>query len=85
MYRDLSRLLVNILVTEFDRDIGLEYLRGMHLNDSKGELGSHKDRHQNLGMSVVIEHFRRTSQLIFFQGSPRSPYVRPHIQRHAHA
>lgn len=37
-------------VTEFERDVGLSYLRGMHLNDSKGALASKKDRHENIGM-----------------------------------
>lgn len=33
----------------FDQTIGLSYLAGLHLNDSKGELGCHLDRHQPLG------------------------------------
>ncbi|KAF5388826.1 hypothetical protein D9757_005626 [Collybiopsis confluens] len=37
-------------VTEFDTRVGLEYLRGMHLNDSKEGLGLKKDRHENLGI-----------------------------------
>lgn len=34
---------------ELDRRIGLSYLRGMHLNDSKSALASHHDRHESLG------------------------------------
>ena len=34
---------------EFDRVVGFDTLRGMHLNDSKRELGSHVDRHAPLG------------------------------------
>ncbi len=34
---------------EFDRVVGFDYLRGMHLNDSKPELGSRVDRHASLG------------------------------------
>lgn len=34
---------------DFDKLIGLENLVCMHLNDSKGELGSHLDRHENIG------------------------------------
>ncbi len=34
---------------EFDRVIGFQYLRGVHLNDSKPDLGSHVDRHESLG------------------------------------
>lgn len=39
-------------VAEFDREIGLPYLRGMHLNDSKATLSSKKDRHENIGLCV---------------------------------
>ena len=38
---------------EFDRIIGFGYLRGMHLNDSKKELGSRVDRHHSLGRGVL--------------------------------
>ncbi|KAG0436687.1 putative endonuclease 4 [Dictyocoela muelleri] len=38
---------------DFDRSVGLKYLRGMHLNDSKMELGSKKDRHENLGKGLI--------------------------------
>jgi len=34
---------------EFRRVVGFDYLRGMHLNDSKPELGSRVDRHASLG------------------------------------
>jgi AP endonuclease-1 len=38
---------------EFDNTIGLKYLRGMHLNDSKTGIGSHRDRHENLGKGFI--------------------------------
>ena len=34
---------------EFERKIGFKYLKGMHLNDAKGVLGSRLDRHNSLG------------------------------------
>ncbi len=37
------------VLAEFDEVIGLERLRAVHLNDSKNQLGSHKDRHEKLG------------------------------------
>ncbi len=40
-------------VEEFDRKIGLEFLKGMHLNDSKKELGSRVDRHETLGNGFI--------------------------------
>lgn len=38
---------------QFDKVIGLEYLRMMHANDSKTELGSHVDRHQHIGEGKI--------------------------------
>ncbi len=38
---------------EFDRVIGLHYLRGMHLNDAMKPLGSHIDRHAPLGDGAI--------------------------------
>lgn len=34
---------------EFEKKIGFKYLKGMHLNDAKGVLGSRLDRHHSLG------------------------------------
>lgn len=39
-------------MAEFEHEIGLTYLRGMHLNDSKAALNSKKDRHENIGLCV---------------------------------
>ena len=41
------------LLDEFDRVIGLEKLRVVHLNDSKNSCASHKDRHENLGYGAI--------------------------------
>ncbi len=37
------------VLSEFDRIIGLERLKALHLNDSKNPRGSHKDRHEKIG------------------------------------
>lgn len=37
------------VVGEFDKEISLEKLVAVHVNDSKTELASHKDRHENIG------------------------------------
>ena len=43
----------------FDRIIGLERLHAIHLNDSKGGLGSRKDRHEHIGKGHIgLEGFR---------------------------
>ncbi len=38
---------------EFDEIIGYEYLKGMHLNDSKPDLGARVDRHDSLGKGKI--------------------------------
>lgn len=44
---------------EFDTIVGFRYLRGMHLNDSKPDLGSRVDRHDSLGKGKLgLEAFR---------------------------
>lgn len=42
---------------EFEKEVGFKYLRGMHLNDSKKELGSHVDRHDNIGKGLIGNTF----------------------------
>ena len=41
------------VLEEFDRVVGLERLRAVHLNDSKNPLGSRKDRHEKLGRGTI--------------------------------
>ncbi|MGF1725975.1 deoxyribonuclease IV [Photobacterium nomapromontoriensis] len=43
----------DLTFTEFDHVVGMQYLRAMHLNDSKGGLGSHLDRHHSLGEGAI--------------------------------
>jgi len=43
----------------FDKTVGMTYLRGLHLNDSKVGLNSHVDRHESLGAGLLgIEVFK---------------------------
>lgn len=37
------------VLDEFDKIVGMERLKAVHLNDSKNTLGSHKDRHEKIG------------------------------------
>jgi len=39
----------------FDKIIGFKYLRGMHINDSKKELATRVDRHDNIGKGYLGE------------------------------
>ena len=48
------------MVDEFQGEIGAEHLAAIHANDSKTELGSGKDRHENIGHgSIGLKAFRR--------------------------
>lgn len=58
-------------IDELDRTVGLNYLRGMHLNDSKKELGSRVDRHETLGNGHIgWTPFRLIMQDERFDGIP---------------
>ena len=51
--RDMATL--NETLRKFDEILGLDVLRVVHLNDSKGELGSGLDRHEHIGMGEIGE------------------------------
>lgn len=40
-------------LNEFDKNIGLDKIKCIHINDSKNELSSHKDRHANIGFGTI--------------------------------
>ncbi|HPB03713.1 MAG TPA: TIM barrel protein, partial [Bacteroidaceae bacterium] len=45
---------------EFDEVVGMEWLRAIHLNDSKRELGSRVDRHDSIGKGYLgLDFFKR--------------------------
>ena len=44
---------IDAMLEEFDRKVGLRYLRGMHLNDAKQQLGSRVDRHACIGKGMI--------------------------------
>ena len=49
----LNQCLNLSLVSEFDKEIGLDYLRAMHLNGSKTDCNSKIDYHQIIGLYVL--------------------------------
>lgn len=73
---DIVRDLDGVLA-EFDRVIGLDRLRAIHLNDSKNPFSSHKDRHETIGngtlgieaLKSVINH-PRLRRLPFYLETP---------------
>ena len=59
------------VLAEFDRVIGLDRLKALHLNDSKNPFASHKDRHECIGQgSLGLETFRRIVNHPLLQGKP---------------
>lgn len=48
------------VLEEFDRVLGIDRLRAVHINDSKNPCGAHKDRHEVIGEGYIgIEAFER--------------------------
>ncbi len=57
--------------TEFDRVVGFKYLKAMHLNDAKKDVGSHVDRHESLGGGTLgIDFFKKLMQDKRFNNMP---------------
>lgn len=48
---DISKL--DEFLDEFDKKIGIDKIKCFHLNDSKNQIGSHKDRHDNIGYGTI--------------------------------
>jgi len=58
-------------IDTFDRVIGLERLKVVHLNDSKGDLASQKDRHEHIGKGHIgLEGFRHVLNDPRLEGLP---------------
>lgn len=71
----------NRALDEFDRLAGLGNIRVLHLNDSKGALGSRLDRHEHIGKGTIgLRGFAAVVNRPELQaGSPGSPGGRPMI------
>ena len=41
------------VISSFDKIIGIDKIKCVHVNDSKNPLGSHKDRHENIGKGTI--------------------------------
>ena len=52
------------VLNEFDKIVGIDRIKVLHINDSKNERGAHKDRHENIGfghigfdaLSYIVHH-----------------------------
>ncbi|KRO00502.1 endonuclease IV [Companilactobacillus kimchiensis] len=68
------------VLNDFDHIIGLDKLSVIHLNDSKNEMGSHKDRHDNIGFGKIgfeaLNYVANHPQLENVPKIMETPYVK---------
>lgn len=68
------------VLNEFDHIIGLDKLSVIHLNDSKNEPGSHKDRHEDIGFGTIgfdaLSYVAHHPQLENVPKIMETPYVK---------
>ncbi|NPV30428.1 MAG: deoxyribonuclease IV [Firmicutes bacterium] len=72
---------------EFEKIIGIRQLKAVHLNDSRGELGSRLDRHEHIGLGRIgLEAFRlllndpRLRSLPMVLETPKGPDMKEDVQ-----
>lgn len=59
------------VMDDFDRTVGLKYLKALHLNDSKAPFGSHRDLHANIGTGFLgLRAFHNVMNEKRFEGLP---------------
>lgn len=67
------------ILSEFDKIIGLNYLKVIHINDSKNVISARKDRHENIGFGTI--GFQNLIKIIYhdkLKGIPKileTPYI----------
>lgn len=63
----------------FDKKIGLDYIKCIHINDSKNDRGAHKDRHENFGYGKIgfqtLINIVYNSRLINVPKILETPYI----------
>ncbi|MDT6951450.1 deoxyribonuclease IV [Companilactobacillus alimentarius] len=68
------------VLNEFDHIVGLDKLSVIHLNDSKNECGSHKDRHEDIGFGTIgfdaLNYVAHHPQLENIPKIMETPYVK---------
>ncbi|SDQ49438.1 Endonuclease IV [Virgibacillus subterraneus] len=67
------------VLDEFDKIIGINRLKVIHVNDSKNEQGAHKDRHENIGFGHIgfeaLQHVIHHPQLKHLPKILETPFV----------
>ena len=69
------------ILNDFDQIVGLNYLKCIHVNDSKNVMGSHKDRHENIGYGYI--GFNNLIKIIYHKKLESIPKIleTPYIDR----
>lgn len=69
------------VLNQFDKIIGLDRLKVVHVNDSKNEMGAHKDRHENIGFGTIgfeaLNYIVHHEALVNIPKIMETPYVGP--------
>jgi deoxyribonuclease-4 len=58
---------------QFEKFVGIEHLKIIHLNDSKGEIGCNKDRHEHIGLGKIGE--TGLGYVVKFANSKKIPII----------
>ena len=71
------------ILEEFDKIIGLKYLKVIHINDSKNEINTHKDRHDNIGFGTI--GFDTLLKIIYHDKLKEVPKIleTPYVEKNA--
>lgn len=71
------------VLAQFDKIIGLNYIKCIHINDSKNIINTHKDRHENIGFGTI--GFLNLINIIYNEKLEDIPKIleTPYIEGHA--
>ncbi len=72
-YNLRTKVAVKETLHKFDEAVGFEYLKILHLNDSKGELGSQVDRHYHIGLGGIGKE--GLGEVVKFMNNKKIPII----------
>ena len=68
------------VLTQFDKTVGLDRIKVLHINDSKNPVGAHKDRHENFGLGEIgFDALMNVIQVPEFKNLPKileTPWIK---------
>lgn len=69
------------ILEEFDKKIGINKIGCIHINDSKNPLGTHKDRHENIGLGYIP--FESLIKVIYTESLKNVPKIleTPYVEK----